>query len=86
MLMWSGYKDLMKRKGKMPKWSSNIENDIDWSAIKDEKLQSYLPDQKNKASMRYRILTFTSIKKSGEIIEFIVANPERAEKAKRNQV
>ena len=85
-LMWSGYKDLMRQKGKLPRWPDDIEDHIDWTAINDAKLQSYLPDEKNKASRRYRILTFADTQTSDAIIEFIVANPARVEKIKREQL
>jgi len=57
---------------------------IDWDALADEELQSYLPRQKINAIKRYRELTGAGLKDSKETIDYIVANPDALEKAKHD--
>lgn len=53
---------------------------IDWDALRDDTLQSYLPDQKINAIKRYRELTGQNLSASKFAIDFIVKHPERLKK------
>lgn len=61
----------------------NISEMIDWSAIKDDELQSYLPDRKINAIKRYREITNAGLKEAKMAIDYVVANPD-AKKGKRS--
>ena len=61
---------------------ANIAEQIDWLAIKDDELQSYLPDKKINAIKRYRDLTGCGLKEAKQAIEYVIANPD-AKKGKR---
>lgn len=61
---------------------ANIAEQIDWLAIKDDELQSYLPDKKINAIKRYRDLTGCGLKEAKQAIEYVSANPD-AKKGKR---
>lgn len=63
--------------------SKQKNNDIDWSAIADSELQSYLPNRKINAIKRYRELTGRGLKEAKLAIEYIIANPD-AKKGKRD--
>ncbi|MDQ7026891.1 MAG: hypothetical protein Q9P44_15185 [Anaerolineae bacterium] len=54
--------------------------DIDWDAIADSELQSYLPHMKIKAIRRYRELTGAGLKEAKEALEYVLAHPEHAAK------
>jgi ribosomal protein L7/L12 len=62
--------------------SENIAGLVDWNAIADEELQSYLPHNKINAIKRYRILTDVVLKEAKEAVEYAIAHPEGMEKAK----
>lgn len=53
---------------------------IDWQALQDAELQSYLPDQKIHAIKRYRELTDVGLKEAKDAIEYYLAHPDAAEK------
>ncbi len=62
--------------------SASIINDVDWSAIADDELQSYLPNRKINAIKRYRDLTGYGLKESKLAIEYVIAHPD-SKKGKR---
>lgn len=64
------------------KFPENISESIDWTAIKDNELQSYLPDKKIAAIKRYRELTGVGLKEAKLAIEYVIDNPD-AKKGKR---
>jgi ribosomal protein L7/L12 len=55
---------------------------VDWNAIADEELQSYLPHNKINAIKRYRILTHVDLKEAKEAVEYAIAHPEGMKKRK----
>jgi ribosomal protein L7/L12 len=55
---------------------------IDWDAIADEELQSYLPHLKIAAIRRYRELTHTGLKEAKEAVEYALAHPDKGKKGK----
>jgi len=55
---------------------------ISLSAIADEELQSYLPDQKIAAIKRYRQLTGTGLREAKDAVEYVIANPDALAKSK----
>lgn len=61
----------------------NIAETIDWSAISDNELQSYLPGKKISAIKRYRKLTGAGLKEAKMAIDYAMANPD-AKKGKRS--
>lgn len=50
--------------------------DIDWNAIADEELQSYLPNKKVMAIRRYREITAASLKDAKAAVEYAIVNPD----------
>lgn len=60
----------------------NIQDQIDWLAIQDDVLQSYLPVRKIAAIKRYRELTASGLKEAKMAIDYVVANPEAGKKGK----
>lgn len=59
-----------------PTFPSNVADMIDWSAIADDELQSYLPHQKINAIKRYRELTGVGLKEAKLAVEYVIANPQ----------
>jgi ribosomal protein L7/L12 len=55
---------------------------IDWNAIADEELQSYLPDNKINAIKRYRELTGMGLKEAKDAVEYAIAHPDDAKKGR----
>lgn len=49
--------------------------DVDWSAINDDELQSYLPNKKINAIKRYRELTDVGLAEAKMAVEYVIANP-----------
>jgi ribosomal protein L7/L12 len=60
----------------------NISVLVDWNAIADQELQSYLPQQKINAIKRYRELTGCGLKDAKDAVEYAIAYPEGIKKAK----
>lgn len=58
------------------------EDALNWNALADDELQSYLPGRKINAIKRYRDLTGADLKTAKQSIEYIIANPEALAKAK----
>lgn len=56
---------------------------IDWDAIADSELQSYLPNMKINAIKRYRELTGVGLKEAKDAVEYAIAHPEAAKKGRR---
>jgi ribosomal protein L7/L12 len=59
------------------KATANMAKDIDWDAIADEELQSYLPNNKINAIKRYRELTGEGLKEAKDAVEYAIAHPEK---------
>ncbi|MEO1162381.1 MAG: hypothetical protein AAFV98_01235 [Chloroflexota bacterium] len=59
---------------------------IDWDALRDEELQSYLPARKIEAIKRYRELSGLGLRDSKFAIDYIVEHPERLKKRSVSQV
>src|SRR5688572_21616159 len=59
------------------KAAANMAKDIDWDAIADEELQSYLPNNKINAIKRYRELTGEGLKEAKDAVEYAIAHPEK---------
>ncbi len=59
---------------------------IDWAALADEELQSYLPDQKIRAIKRYRELTRATLRDAKDAVDYLIAHPEALEKAKHDRL
>lgn len=55
---------------------SDVSKHIDWSAINDAELQSYLPDKKINAIKRYRELTGAGLNEAKVAIEYVIAHPD----------
>ncbi|GAB5490784.1 MAG: hypothetical protein Phog2KO_09990 [Phototrophicaceae bacterium] len=55
---------------------SDASKNIDWSAINDSELQSYLPNKKINAIKRYRELTGTDLRDAKSAIEYVIAHPD----------
>lgn len=55
---------------------------VDYVALNDADLQSYLPDRRINAIKRYRQLTGANLKTAKEIIDWAVANPSEVTKGK----
>lgn len=62
--------------------STEIIEGIDWDAIADAELQSYLPDNKINAIKRYRELTGQGLKEAKDAVEYAIAHPESAKKGR----
>jgi ribosomal protein L7/L12 len=58
-------------------YSATIAKDVDWDAIADEELQSYLPNNKINAIKRYRELTGEGLKEAKDAVEYAIAHPEK---------
>jgi ribosomal protein L7/L12 len=55
---------------------------IDWDALADAELQSYLPNNKINAIKRYRELTNVGLKEAKDAVEYAIAHPESAKKGR----
>lgn len=53
---------------------------IDWDALRDDELQSYLPERKIDAIKRYRDLSGLGLRESKFAIDYIIEHPERLKK------
>jgi len=62
--------------------SENVAELVDWDAIADAELQSYLPNQKINAIKRYRELTDVGLKEAKESVEYAMRNPEGRKKSR----
>lgn len=63
-------------------YSAYTAESIDWNAIADAELQSYLPDNKINAIKRYRELTGVGLKEAKDAVEYAIAHPESAKKGR----
>ncbi|MEQ8674677.1 MAG: ribosomal protein L7/L12 [Aggregatilineales bacterium] len=50
--------------------------DIDWDALRDERVSQYLPDQKIAAIKAYRELTGVGLAEAKHAVEVAIANPD----------
>ena len=53
---------------------------IDWDALRDDELQSYLPERKIDAIKRYRDLSGLGLRESKFAVDYIIEHPERLKK------
>ena len=66
-----------------PLFKSKPDSGIDWDAIADPELQSYLqPNTKIQAIKRYRDLTDAGLKEAKDAIEYVLDNPDGMKKGK----
>ena len=63
-------------------WPANMAEAIDWDAIADAELQSYLPNNKINAIKRYRELTGQGLKEAKDAVEYAIAHPDSAKKGR----
>lgn len=63
----------------------NIAEAVDWNAIADAKLQSYLPNKKINAIKRYREITGRGLKEAKEAVEYAMAHPEAGKKSRSSR-
>jgi len=64
------------------KKNSTVAQTINWEAIADAELQSYLPHHKIKAIRRYREITNVGLKEAKQAIDYVLANPDAKRDAK----
>jgi ribosomal protein L7/L12 len=70
-----------------PLFKSKLDSEIDWDAIADPELQSYLqPNTKIQAIKRYRDLTDAGLKEAKDAIEYVMENPDGMKKGKSSGV
>jgi ribosomal protein L7/L12 len=63
-------------------WPANMAESVNWDAIADAELQSYLPENKINAIKRYRELTGEGLKEAKDAVEFAMAFPDGVKKGR----